>query len=518
MRPTPGMVIAGHYTLIEQIGSGGMGVVWLAREETQKCLRAIKFIKAEYQEDPDEILRFQREAQAMVELRDSGVVEVYEYGNSDGLEYIAMEYVRGCTLEDVLRKRTKLHIGRVLDLIEDLSRALAHAHFCGIVHRDIKPSNILVSSSRRETPRLDVKIADFGIALRVGDQRLTSTGLVMGSALYLSPEQASGGSATHSSDMYSLGVVIYECLSGKAPFSGEVAAAVALAHIQSPPPPLSDEIPEKLRFLVMSMLEKDPAKRPHSWVEIFLTTLQVWGDPSSDEPSRPGLGDDSPFHTNNFSEKSLTQGLDSRNLNKEAGTASETRGLVRPAGAHSWETLNQLLDGRYSGKPACKTKEELEARILEINSGSVVLQVLDELGLKIGVNTKPEAFYAYLTIIYGRVCELEVEEFNAERAALLKDESFNDFIDRTQDKYKKVVNTLELEKFLMGRDAVWRKESYAACLKRTHSKFTQAVLEELDNKVIFRHTGLVAGAHSDKVIKLTTRLTAPSESQATKKS
>jgi len=256
VRPVTGTTLGGRYKLTDRIAIGGMGEVWKARDQVLGRLVAIKILKEEYTDNESFLTRFRVEARHTALLNHPGIAGVFDYGEEQGSAYLVMELVPGPPLSTIIERERKLEVDRTLSLIAQTARALAAAHEHGLVHRDVKPGNILVM------PSGVVKITDFGIA-RLADQvPLTATGQVMGTAQYLAPEQATGQNATGSSDIYALGVIGYECLAGRRPFTGESQIAIALAQVNDAPPALPDTIPAPVRQLIMSMLAKNPADRP----------------------------------------------------------------------------------------------------------------------------------------------------------------------------------------------------------------------------------------------------------------
>jgi len=233
-----------------------MGEVWSAQDQVLGRTVAIKILKEEYTGDPGFLERFRNEARHTALLNHEGIANVFDYGEEGGSAYLVMELVPGEPLSTIIEREHVLTPDLTLNIIAQTARALAVAHEKGLVHRDVKPGNLLI------TPDRNVKITDFGIA-RLADQvPLTQTGQVMGTAQYLAPEQATGQTATGSSDIYSLGIIGYECLTGHRPFSGESQIAIALAQVNDAPPPLPDSLAKPIRALLMSMLAKDPANRP----------------------------------------------------------------------------------------------------------------------------------------------------------------------------------------------------------------------------------------------------------------
>lgn len=256
MRPISGMTLGGRYELTDRIAIGGMGEVWKARDTVLGRIVAIKILKEEYTGDPNFLRRFRAEAQHTALLNHPGVANVFDYGEEDGSGYLVMELVPGDPLSTILSREKVLSPDRTLSIMAQTARALSAAHAQGLVHRDVKPGNLLIDAKNR------VKVTDFGIA-RLADQvPLTATGQVMGTAQYLAPEQATGQQATGISDIYSLGIIGYECLVGHRPFTGESQIAIALAQVNDDPPMLPDSIPEPVRALIMSMLAKEPEDRP----------------------------------------------------------------------------------------------------------------------------------------------------------------------------------------------------------------------------------------------------------------
>lgn len=258
MRPTAGQTFGGRYELQSRVAIGGMGEVWQATDLVIGRTVAIKILKDEYLGDPGFLERFRAEARHAALVNHEGIANVYDYGEEEGSAYLVMELVPGEPLSAVIEREGTLSIDKVLDITAQTAAALQAAHAAGLVHRDIKPGNMLI------TPEGRVKITDFGIA-RIADQvPLTATGQVMGTVQYLSPEQASGHPASPATDIYSLGIVAYECLAGKRPFTGESQVAIAMAQINEEPPPLPDTIAEPVRNLVYSCIAKKPEDRPSS--------------------------------------------------------------------------------------------------------------------------------------------------------------------------------------------------------------------------------------------------------------
>ncbi|WP_394280074.1 protein kinase [Microbacterium sp.] len=258
MRPTQGVSFGGRYELDSRIAIGGMGEVWEATDHVIGRTVAIKILKDEYMGDPGFLERFRAEARHAALVNHEGIASVFDYGEENGSAFLVMELVPGEALSTILEREGQLSTEKTLDIVAQTASALQAAHAAGLVHRDIKPGNLLI------TPDGRVKITDFGIA-RIADQvPLTATGQVMGTVQYLSPEQASGHAASPATDIYSLGIVAYELLAGRRPFTGESQVAIAMAQINDTPPPLPEAISEPVQRFVMSMIAKKPEDRPAS--------------------------------------------------------------------------------------------------------------------------------------------------------------------------------------------------------------------------------------------------------------
>ena len=262
MALTPGLMLDGRYRLTRRIAVGGMGEVWAATDRTLGRNIAIKILKSELTSDPEFVTRFRVEAQITASLNNPGIAAVYDYGETQShpggpkdTAFLVMELVSGEPLSAVLARTPRIPTDRVLDVLEQSGRALQEAHARGLVHRDIKPGNILI------TPAGQVKITDFGIAKVAHQVPVTKGGMVMGTAQYLAPEQASGGEAVPASDVYALGIVGYEALAGYRPFTGDSPVIVAMAQIQRDPPPMPGDVPPAVLALIRRALAKDPAQR-----------------------------------------------------------------------------------------------------------------------------------------------------------------------------------------------------------------------------------------------------------------
>jgi eukaryotic-like serine/threonine-protein kinase len=256
-------LLAGRYRLTDRIAAGGMGEVWRAEDSLLNRAVAVKLLPTGRAGDDAFLARFRAEARYAASLSHAGIARVYDYGESSefGGAYLVMELVNGEPLSAILARAGALSPDATLDIISQSARALDVAHQAGIVHRDIKPGNLLVAAGGT------TKITDFGIATAVAAAQashLTETGMVMGTAMYVSPEQATGAKVTDSSDIYSLGVVAYECLAGHPPFTANEPLAIAFAHKHEPVPALPPDVPPPVSDLVYHMLAKTPEERPAS--------------------------------------------------------------------------------------------------------------------------------------------------------------------------------------------------------------------------------------------------------------
>jgi tRNA A-37 threonylcarbamoyl transferase component Bud32 len=250
--------LAGRYRLEERIATGGMGAVHAATDERLGRRVAIKLLKEELSDNPTFVERFRREARAVAALSHPNIANVFDYGEDEDTRFIVMELVAGRDLARLIREEGSVDPQRTALLCAQACDALAHAHAAGVVHRDIQPANIIVGDDDR------VKVTDFGIARAVADVTLTATGSVLGTAHYISPEQASGDKIGPQADIYSLGIVLYEMLTGSLPFTGDSPVAVAMRHVSDdvpPPSELNPDVPKELDDIVDQATRKDPAHR-----------------------------------------------------------------------------------------------------------------------------------------------------------------------------------------------------------------------------------------------------------------
>jgi serine/threonine protein kinase len=251
-----GILIQARYRLDTRLGRGGMAEVWSSLDERLDRRVAVKFLAPELSDQPEALVRFFNEAQAVARISHPNVVSVLDFGQHENRPFLVMEYMEGASLQN--RVGEPFLVERAFEIVEDAARAAGAAHSMGLVHRDIKPGNILMDLQGR------AKLADFGIASSHVSEPLTSTGTAVGSPAYVSPEQASGQACTPRSDVYSLGVVLYELLTGKVPFEAPNATAVAIAHVEQTPDPPSTHVPDLdygVDSIVLRCLAKEPSDR-----------------------------------------------------------------------------------------------------------------------------------------------------------------------------------------------------------------------------------------------------------------
>ena len=275
MRLEAGQQIGDRYRLIQRIGSGGMADVWSAEDAMLHRTVALKFLHDRFGQDAQFVERFRREAQSAAGLQHPNVVGVYDRGEHEGRHWIAMEYVEGASLKDLIIRG--LSVAEAVEIVRQILAGAKFAHERGIVHRDLKPHNVMVDPDGR------ARVTDFGIA-RAGASEITQTGSVLGTAQYLSPEQAQGFEVGAPSDHYSVGVILYEALTGRVPFEGESAVAIAMKQVTEPPRPpseLNPQVSPALDAVVLRALAKDPANRFQSADEFLEALNAAEADPTT---------------------------------------------------------------------------------------------------------------------------------------------------------------------------------------------------------------------------------------------
>ena len=278
---TKGQKINDRYEVIRSIGEGGMANVYLGYDTILDRNVAIKVLRGDLSNDEKFVRRFQREALSASSLAHPNIVEMYDVGEDDGTYYIVMEYVDGKTLKQLLKKRGTLTLSEAIDIMSQLTDGMAHAHDSYIIHRDLKPQNIMIKDDGQ------IKITDFGIAMALNSTQLTQTNSVMGSVHYLPPEQASGKGCTAKSDIYSMGIIFYELLTGSLPFRGDNAVEIALKHMREPLPSLREEnsaIPQSIENIIRKATAKNPKNRYDSARSMHEDLLTALDDERMDEP------------------------------------------------------------------------------------------------------------------------------------------------------------------------------------------------------------------------------------------
>ena len=260
-------VVGNRYEILRKIGDGGMAFVYQARDKLLNRIVAVKVLRPEFVDDQEFLVKFKREAEAVASLSHPNIVNVYDVGEDGKVHYIVMEYVDGQNLKEIIQDEGSLEEYTALDIAKQIARALSAAHRNGIIHRDIKPHNILISKDGRQ-----VKVADFGIAKAVSSSTMTNMGSVIGSVHYISPEQAKGKHLTSNADLYSLGIVLYEMIIGRVPFSGDSPISIALKHINEDIAFTDQDkinIPNSVRTIISKLTQKEPANRYQTAEELI---------------------------------------------------------------------------------------------------------------------------------------------------------------------------------------------------------------------------------------------------------
>ena len=286
---SPGMLLSERYEIIDKVGSGGMADVYNAKDTRLNRNVAIKVLKQEYSNDAKFVSKFRVEAQSVAGLSHPNIVNVYDVGEDDTLYYIVMELVEGITLKRFIEKKGRLEINEAIGIGIQIAQGIEEAHKNNIIHRDIKPQNIIISKEGK------VKVTDFGIAKAATSNTITSN--AMGSVHYISPEQARGGYSDEKSDIYSLGVTLYEMLLGKVPFEGDSTVTVAFAHVHEEAVPLEEmdpSIPRSLSRIVQKCMQKKPDMRYESAGALIMDLRRAVSDPDGDYVEMNETVNDSP--------------------------------------------------------------------------------------------------------------------------------------------------------------------------------------------------------------------------------
>lgn len=321
-------ILARRYELQELIGGGGMADVYKAQDKLLDRAVAVKILHQQYANDAEFVEKFRREATAAAKLAHPNIVNIYDVGEDGGSQYIVMEYVSGPTLKEVIQQKGCLEPIEAVRIAKEIASALESAHRNNLVHCDIKPHNILVM------PDGHIKVTDFGIARAVSASTMTYSGSVMGSVHYFSPEQAKGTVITTKSDVYSLGVVLYEMLTGQLPFNGETSVSIALKHLQEEPVPirqLNPSIPPVLEAIVQKAMSKDPADRPSS-TELYADLNQAKAMLTDRGTSQEAVSND-PFATRmipRITPEMMAEQRSERPANKPIGSREDYQPQYQP--------------------------------------------------------------------------------------------------------------------------------------------------------------------------------------------
>lgn len=272
-----GTLLLNRYKVLEKIGEGGMGVVYKAKCTLLNRYVAIKILKTEFMDNNDFITRLKREANSIGSLSHPNIVNVYDFGSENNINFIVMEYIIGKTLKQLIKENVRLNTLNALDIALQITKALEYAHRNNIIHRDIKPDNILITEDNL------VKLTDFGIAKVTDSATITNSSKILGSAHYFSPEQAKGNFVDYRTDIYALGAVMYEMFTGQVPFNGENSISIAMMHIQKPvvpPNKIFAPIPENINTVILKALEKEPINRFQTAIELAHILTEIKENPN----------------------------------------------------------------------------------------------------------------------------------------------------------------------------------------------------------------------------------------------
>lgn len=374
----PGYEIGHRYRIIRSLGEGGMANVYLAHDMVLDRDVSVKLLRLDLRDDPSTKRRFHREAMAATQLNDPHIVGIYDVSEDHGLQYMVMQYVKGTDLKAYIKKHYPIPLPQVIDIMEQVLSAVATAHAHGIIHRDLKPQNILIDENK------NVKITDFGIAVAVSQDSLTQTNTLMGSVHYLSPEQARGSIATKQSDIYSLGIILFELLTGKVPFEGETAVSIALKHFREEIPSVREqnkEIPQALENVIIKATAKEPAER-YSSVNEMAADLKTVLDPQRANEPRLKIQQDDNGETKVLDIKHLKaddyqpkKSTDSPTVDpstkpqkwKKYGIISGTLGMIVLIAVCSWWFLiRQVIIPDVEGMTVLKAEQRLHQQNLRI--------------------------------------------------------------------------------------------------------------------------------------------------------
>lgn len=478
----PGYEIGHRYRIIRSLGEGGMANVYLAHDMVLDRDVSVKLLRLDLRDDPSTKRRFHREAMAATQLNDPHIVGIYDVGEDHGLQYMVMQYVKGTDLKAYIKKHYPIPLPQVIDIMEQVLSAVATAHAHGIIHRDLKPQNILIDENK------NVKITDFGIAVAVSQDSLTQTNTLMGSVHYLSPEQARGSIATKQSDIYSLGIILFELLTGKVPFEGETAVSIALKHFREEIPSVREqnkEIPQALENVIIKATAKEPAER-YSSVNEMAADLKTVLDPQRANEPRLKIQQDDNGETKVLDIKHLKaddyqskKSTDSPTVDpstkpqkwKKYGIVSGTLGMIVLIAVCSWWFLiRQVIIPDVEGMTVQKAEQRLHQQNLRIGKITRVnSQAVDKNRI---VSTNPDVSHKTrvstpinLTVSTG-VKQLQMADY-------------------VGDDYSSVAANLRRKGFQVHQEPVYSDDiDKGQIIRQNHKKGT--IVKPAANTIIFR--------------------------------
>ena len=478
----PGYEIGHRYRIIRSLGEGGMANVYLAHDMVLDRDVSVKLLRLDLRDDPSTKRRFHREAMAATQLNDPHIVGIYDVGEDHGLQYMVMQYVKGTDLKAYIRKHYPIPLPQVIDIMEQVLSAVATAHAHGIIHRDLKPQNILIDENK------NVKITDFGIAVAVSQDSLTQTNTLMGSVHYLSPEQARGSIATKQSDIYSLGIILFELLTGKVPFEGETAVSIALKHFREEIPSVRQhkkKIPKPRQNVIIKATAKEPAER-YSSVNEMAADLKTVLDPQRANEPRLKIQQDDNGETKVLDIKHLKaddyqpkKSTDSPTVDpstkpqkwKKYGIISGTLGMIVLIAVCSWWFLiRQVIIPDVEGMTVLKAEQRLHQQNLRIGKITRVnSQAVDKNRI---VSTNPDVSHKTrvstpinLTVSTG-VKQLQMADYVGED-------------------YSSVAASLRRKGFQVHQEPVYSDDiDKGQIIRQNHKKGT--IVKPASNTIIFR--------------------------------
>lgn len=387
----PNQLIGSRYRIMRTLGEGGMANVYLAHDLILDRDVSIKTLRLDLSNDEKTINRFRREALAATELTHPNIVDVYDFDEEDGMQYLVMEYVDGMDLKTYIKRNFPMPLQQVIKILKQVLSAVSEAHKAGIIHRDLKPQNILIDNQG------NAKISDFGIAMTNSDLGMTQTNTILGSVHYLSPEQTRGGMATDKSDVYSLGIILYEMLVGKVPFAGENAVAIALQHSQSQIPlvrDFDDSIPQALENVVLKATAKDPAER-YASVDAMLIDLRTSLDASRIMEPRfvPSKIDNDETRLIPISEIKAARQNQMSDADNNHAAENTTPDVIKKTPKKRrkrwfWITLIMVILGGIGGAFAMMRHDNVMVPNLVNKSQATAVALIQHEGLKVGAITK----------------------------------------------------------------------------------------------------------------------------------